>query len=116
MDNTYIGELESVVDEVSDWAADVIKHVVDTLAPDGRGFGQEVVSMDTKLEEYRKIRNNPDAWQAWVMNKASEITNSLVTSGVQQDTLGAIKPLEIATALMLKYSADMELELNKRML
>lgn len=114
--STFIDDLEAITDEVSAWAVDVIKEVVTNLAPDGRGYGQEKIRLDKKLEDYRKLRNDLDACKAWINTKAIEIQNTLTNSGVPADTVGAINPVAIASALIIKYSSDMEAELEKRMI
>jgi len=113
---TFVDEVENVVDEVSAWGLEVIDHVIKTLAPDGRGYGQTVVNIEEQLVEYRKLRNDPDAWVAWVQAKAIEIQNTLVNSGVGVDTISALDLTDIATAMMLDYSSKMEEELAKRMI
>lgn len=116
MPQTFVDELEGVVDEVSSWGIATIKHVVTTLSNDGRGYGQEKIDIEQKLEEYRKIRNDPDQWVFWVQQKALEIQNTLVNSGMGQDTLSALDFTKIAVGMMLAYSTTMEKELVKRMI
>lgn len=116
MPKTFIDDLETIVDEVSAWGADIITTTVKALAPNGRGFGQEILTTDEKLDEYRKMRNDHDAWTTWIQTKAAQISNTLTNSGVGEDTLGAIDPIGIASAMALDYSSKMEAELEKRMI
>lgn len=116
MPQTFVDELERVVDEVSSWGIATIRHVVTTLSNDGRGYGQEKIDIEQKLVDYRKIRNDPDQWVFWVQQKSLEIQNTLVNSGVGQDTLSALDLTKIATGMMLFYSATMEKELAKRII
>lgn len=113
---TFVDELEAVVKEVSDKVARDIDNIVSTLAPDGRGYEQELKSTDEKLEEYRVIRNDVESWKVWISNKALEITQQLQLGGVTEDKIAAINPLRIAIVYMNHYSAQMERELEKRMI
>lgn len=113
---TFVDELEAVVQDVSSQIAQEIEDVVNTLAPDGRALNQEVKSMDEKLLEYRTIRNDVEAWKLWISQKAMEITGKLQMSGVGPDKIAAVNPLKIAIAYMQQYSAEMEREIEKRML
>ena len=113
---TYIDEIEAVVTEVAEWAAGEITSIVNALAPDGRPFLGEKVSIEEQLTVYRGMRNDVTAWQAWISNKAIEITNMLVTSGMSPETINAVNPLDIAISYSLAYSSTMERELEKRMI
>lgn len=116
MPDTFVRDLEKIVAEVSDWGADIVNEVVKTLAPDGVGYGQEHLTEEQQLDQYRKIRNDVNGWTAWIQDRAVEIQNTLTNSGVTPQTLGAINPTSIATAMMLDYSSKMEAKLNKRMI
>ena len=116
MADTYITEIEDVVDEVSDWAVNEIKDIVDAIMPDGRPFGTEPKSTEQQLADYRVIRNNPDAWEAWERSKALEIEQALMQSGASQQSIEALNPLNVASIMILDYSSKMESLLNKEML
>ena len=115
MNETYIDEMEEIVTEVANRAAEEIQAVIDTLAPDGRPFGQEKKSIEQQLDEYRTIRNDVEAWKVWISNKALEITNPLMMGGVEQEKIDAVNPLAIAIAYMNDYSVRMEKLLAERM-
>ena len=113
---TAIDEMEAIVEEVVDKLAEEIEMVVNTLAPDGRPFGQELKSTEEQLIEYRGIRNDVEAWKLWVSNKALQITEQLKMGGVGEDKIMALNPLNIALAYMFEYSSRMEKLLEERML
>jgi len=116
MPDTFVDELEEVVQEVADILAEEIQEIIDALAPDGRPFGQEKKSIEEQLIEYRGIRNDVEEWKQWISNKAMEITGRLQVDGVEQEKINAINPLNIAIAFMIDYSTRMEQELQERML
>lgn len=116
MPNTAIDEMEAVVEEVVEILSEEIEMIVDTLAPDGRPFGQELKTPDEQLSEYRVIRNDVEGWKLWVSNKALEITEQLKLGGVAEDKIQALNPLNIALAFMFDYSTRMEKLLEERML
>ena len=113
---TAIDEMEAIVDEVSTILAEEIQLIVDTIAPDGRPYGQQLKSDEEQLIEYRTIRNDVESWKIWISNKAMEITTQLQMSGVGEDKIAAINPLNIAIAFMLDYSVKMEKKLQDRMI
>lgn len=116
MPDTFVSELEEIVDEVAVWGRDYITAIVDKLAPDGRPFGTEKMSLDEQLEEYRKIRNDVEAWKLWIQEKTDIIMNMLTGSGVSPEQMALINPLQIASAFALDYSIRMESHLSERML
>ena len=116
MVDTFVDELELVVDEVSTRLAEDIQNIVDTLAPDGRPFGQVLKSTTEQLNEYRLIRNDVDAWKVWISNKALEISTQLKLGGVSEDKVAALNPLNIALAFMIDYSTRMEKLIADRMI
>ena len=113
--STFMDELESVVDEVSSWAVSEIEQIIKALAPDGRPFGTQLKSEAEMLEEYRLIRNDPMAWEAWIGDKAIEIANTMAMSGVTPETIEAVNPVNVASTYLLNYSAKMEAILEKKM-
>lgn len=113
--STFIDELESVVDEVSSWAVSEMEQLLKTLAPDGRPFGTQLKSEEEMLAEYRLMRNDPMAWEAWIGNKAIEIANSLAQSRSTPETIEAVNPVNVASTFALNYSAKMEALLEKKM-
>ena len=115
MANTYITEIEQVVDEVSSWAVTQINDIVKALAPDGRAFGTQPKPTEQVLAEYRLMRNDPMAWEAWGRQKALEITNSLLETGTSQDAIEALNPLNVASIMLLDYSSKMEILLESEM-
>lgn len=116
MTDTFIDELEEIVDEVADSIATEVQAIVDALAPDGRAFGTELKSTEEQLAEYRIIRNDVEQWKLWVSNKALEITTNLQQGMVAQEKIDQLNPLSIAMAFMRAYSAKMEKLLEERML
>lgn len=116
MPYTFVDELEDMVEEVSSRVAEDIQSIVDTLAPDGRPFGQEIKSEEERLNEYRTIRNDVAAWKVWISNRALKISEELKLSGVSEDKIAALNPLAIAIAFMNDYSAKMEKLIADRML
>ena len=116
MSETFIDELESIVDEVSTWMAEQVTRVTKALAPDGRPFGSDKVDIEQQLDEYRRIRNSPELWTAWINAKSGEIQNELTTSGVDIEAIGVINPQQLAISYAQVYSQRMEKELNKRMI
>lgn len=116
MADTFIDDIEKVVEEVSNWAVEAINLITRTLAPDGRGFLQVEIPTEQKLDEYRKFRNDINANLVFISQKTLEIQNFLLNAGVPQDMVAALDLKKIAQGLLLKYSSDMEEELNKRMI
>lgn len=116
MPNTFVDELEEVVDEVATRVATDIQSIVDTLAPDGRPFGQELKSTEEQLIDYRGIRNDVEAWKLWISNRALKISQELKLGGVSEDKVAAINPLKLAVAFMIDYSTRMEKLIADRMI
>lgn len=116
MSYTFVDELESIVNEVSTWMAEQVDRVISTLSPDGRPFGMDKLTVDEQLDEYRKIRNSPEAWAMWINNKTTEIQNELTQQGVSIEAIGVINPQQLAISYATVYSQQMEKELAKRML
>lgn len=115
METTFIDEIEQICEEVADSLYKQVIAITETLAPDGRGFGQELKSIDEQLDDYRKIRNDTTSWVSWIQNKALEIGNELQVGGVDQETIASINPVAIAVAFAMDYSSRMEKELEKRL-
>jgi len=113
---TAVSEIELVVKEVAERCANDVQLIVNTLAPDGRPFGQELKSLDEQLDEYRIIRNDVEAWKVWISNKALSISEQLKLGGVSEEKVVAINPLNVALAFMMDYSSRMEKHIQDRML
>lgn len=108
MTNTFIDDLEEVVEAAAQWAVEQVDIIVDVLAPDGRAFGTKKLTPEEKIAQYLQLRGNATAWAAWVDDRASTIVQELLMGGVSAEDIQAIKPLDIATAFAIQYSASME--------
>ena len=116
MAESFVADLESVVNEVAQWGANEVKAVYNALAPDGRPYGTVEKPLEEQLATYRIMRNDVQAWSAWIGFKATEITNQLMQKGIQPDTINALDPLNIALIYATDYATRMEKELSKRMI
>ena len=110
---TYVDDLEKVVEEVSDWALMQVDLVMETLSPDGRPFGMEELSMEEQAAEYMNIVGNPQAWAAWITEKAQAIIVKLEGVGVDPLDIQTIQPFKIASMMAMDYSARMEAYIGK---
>lgn len=111
--STFVDDLERVVEEVSDWAADISKTVTDLLAPDGRPFGQDKLTEEEQLTEYSKIVGSVEAWEQWITAKTLEFTEQLMQKAVDPEKIVALNPADIITAYAVDYSSRMEKLLRK---
>ena len=96
MAETFIDDLEAVVDEVAQWGADEVVAVINALAPDGRPFGAVKKDIEQQLTEYRLLRNDVNAWMVWISQKATELTGTLMQASIDPDTINAVNPVNIA--------------------
>ena len=108
MTNTFIDDLEEIVDATAIWASEQIDMVVEVLAPDGRPFGTQPLTNDAKILQYMQLRNNPTAWKSWIGDRALTIVQELSEAGVKPEDIEAIAPLDIAVAFATDYSVSME--------
>ena len=115
MGNSFVEELEEVVDEVAEWGAEQVKIIINKLSPDGRPFGSVEKSMEQQLDEYRQMRNDPAKWLEFISTWSLQVTQQLAGSGVSQETIQSISPIDIAIAFASDYAIRMEKELEKRM-
>ena len=109
---TFIDELEEVVEIVSDWAVKVVEDTVGTLSTDGRPLGFQPRTTEEQILEYNKLRCNPASWYQYIDGKAKELIDKLIQSGVPQSEIAAIQPYDIAIAYIVSWSAEMEDELG----
>jgi len=113
--STYMETLEDVAQEVSTWAVDIIKHVVEAVSPEGRPFDTELMSTEDQLNEYLNIRGNPDAWLQWISIQELNITEQLFAAQVPEGEIALANPHKLAFAYALKYSSKMEKLLQRRL-
>lgn len=108
-EGTYIDELDEIVEAVSDYGADYVERVLDTLMPDGRPFGEERLSEADELRMYEtQLRGNPLAWEQWIMQRNQRIQEMLQESGLSQDEILNVHSLDITYRYAVAYSAKME--------
>lgn len=110
---TYIDTLEMVIETVSDYAVSAIVDVTAALAPDGRGFGQELQSEEAQIEDYMKLRGDALAWGDFIFSTAQQIEQKLAESAVSPDLIASVHPFDIAQKYAIQYSADMERKLTR---
>ena len=116
MAESFVADLEGIVNEVAQWGANEVKAVYDALAPDGKPYGVVDIPLAKQLDDYRLMRNDVQAWATWISMKASDIANHLMQKGIHPETINAIDPLQIALIYATDYATRMEKELEKRMI
>lgn len=108
MPNTYIDELESIVEEVSDWAVELVTYITNVINPSGRPFGSVEQSDTERIKAYQEIRGDTSKWAAFIDENAKKLIESLSQSGVSPDFLASVHPYDIAEKYAITYSAEME--------
>jgi hypothetical protein len=112
---SFVSGIENIVDVVADWAVDAIEQVVNILAPDGRPFGYEPVDEEDQIENYLQLKGNPQAWTAFINERATKISQDLQTNGLQEDDILSVHPFDIAARYAMNYAAAMEAKLGKKL-
>lgn len=106
---------EQVYEEVARWAADYVEMIIEALSPGGRPFGAVELSDEERAYLYvSKLRGNPASWIEWIENRAQEIIDFLRNSGVDPSVMPSVHPYDIAEAMAVAYSAEMETLLMER--
>ncbi len=105
---SYIDELEAIKDEVAFWGLNTVNTVVGILSPNGRGFLEQPVSDEEKLQEYLTVRGDEDAWREWINNVSGNITQQLLEKGLTPEEAQSANPTDIARAYAIKWSRDSE--------
>ena len=105
---SFISEIETVVEEVADWGADLVERAVNALAPDGRPFGYVELDDQEQILAYMDMRGNPEAWAKYIGDLAGQLMMKLQEAAVPPDEIKAIHPIDIAIKFAIQYSYDME--------
>lgn len=104
---TFIGTTEAEIEEVAEWANDLINEIVDLLAPDDEPFGVTERSEEEQIENYLQVRGNSTAWLQWMANKEFEIMQLLATQ-LPPEALQALNTRQLALNYALDWSIRME--------
>ena len=110
--STFIEDMEALVDIVSDWGVDVVLDSVAQLTKDGRPFGAELRSSEIQMEDYMKLRGNPEAFAKHIDSKARDLITQLTEEGIAEEDIASIHPYDIAIKFAIDWSYDMEKKLN----
>lgn len=110
---SHMDTLEEVIEEVSDWAVEIIQDILNALMPDGRPFMKYLPTEEDRLIEYYGLRNNPEAWTKWVAEQAANIIMELQDSGVDPEAINSVHPPDIAARFALIFSLEMEELISK---
>lgn len=110
----FLEQSDEVIEEVSQWAVDMIKEVADALNPSGKPFGHVEDDIEDQIIEYIPLRGNQEAWLSFIDEKAQQITKRLQDAGVGNDAILSVHPYDIAAKYAINYSAYMEEEIRKR--
>lgn len=108
IDGSFIDQIESVVDDVSDWAVETVDRITKALSPDGRPFDEVKKTKAQLMAEYMELRGNPEAWVQWIDSKVVEIMTYLTGEGIDQEYMAGVHPYSIAISYAIDYSARME--------
>lgn len=104
---TYVDEIEAVVEDAAQWSHDQIKMILDVLAPDGRAFGDQKLSIKQQLFLYiTKYRGRP--WDDWIDERVQRIMQALGEAGVSEQAALAAHPEDVAQRQAILYSSRME--------
>lgn len=110
--NGFIADLEWAAKETARWALDTRNYLLDAMAPDGRGWGQEDLTPRERLEDYLGtperpgLKNNPPAITEWVIQRATKISEVVGTMGPA--AIASVHPLDLAWRAWFAYSYQME--------
>lgn len=110
----FLEQSEEVIDQVSDWAVEMIKEVTQALNPSGKPYDHEEQDVEEQIAEYIPIRGNPESWLNFIDEKAQQIIQRLHEAGVPEDAIISVHPYDIAAKYAINYSAYMEEEIRKR--
>lgn len=105
-ENSFTDLMESIEEEVAEWAQDVVDTVTRAFMPDGRPFQMEKRTQREQMLEYRALRGSPDAWQQWMDNLQAQIDSRLAQISTDYST--GVDPVELTRRYALAYSAKME--------
>jgi hypothetical protein len=113
MTDTYMSDLESVIDVVADWMVKTVNLVTETLMPDDRPFGHVEQSPQEQLDEYFKFRGNQEAWAVYIGDLINQSNKKLQDSGLNPEQIQAVHVEDIIQKTALMYSYEMEELLRK---
>lgn len=99
---------EEVEDSVLEWAVDMAESIVAALTPDGRPFGEVLKPEEQQVEEYKAIRDDPDAWAMKIRGWVAKTVQTAQAIGVQEADMASIHPYDIAQAFAYQYAEKME--------
>ena len=108
---TFIEDQEEVVPIVRDWAVGIINDAVVSLTKDGRPFGSDIMTPEQQMEEYMKLRGNPEAYMKYIDSKARDLMNQLLKDGLDEESIASIHPYDIAIRFAIDWSSRMEKEM-----
>jgi len=112
---TFVDWTEEMIDSVVQSLADDVDMLMDTLAPDGRPYGQEPMGEREKLQKYEaEYRGNPDAWSNLIRTQVAALNERLQSRGLPQDKILSGHLYNAVIAQAVKYSAGMERKIQKR--
>ena len=112
--STFIEDMEALVDKVSDWGVDVILDSVEQLTKDGRPFGAVAMSPEIQMEEYMKLRGNPEAFVKYIDSKARDLITQLMEDGIAEEDIASVHPYDIAINFAIEWSYDMEKKMGEQ--
>ena len=108
---SFVDEMEEIVDIVSDWGVETIMKAIEDLG--NRPFDSVELSVEQQLEDYLKLRGNPQAWSTYIDGKATELITQLQADCVPGDDIVSIHPHDIAIKYAIDWSSRMEMEIAK---
>ena len=106
--STFIEDMEKIVESVSDWGVEVVVNAVEQLTTDGRPFGAVVMPPEVQMEEYMKMRGNPEAFAKYIDSKARDLITQLIEDGLAEEDIASVHPYNIAIQFAIDWSAQME--------
>lgn len=108
-----IEDMEKVVEQVSDWAVDIILQVKKALGD--RPFGLLDQSPEEEMMNYEKLRGNPQAWFQYIDGKAQDMVAQLTAQRIPPEKIATIRPYEIVIRYVMDWSKKMEDRFSQEM-
>ena len=107
MTTSLVQDVDTIVDEVSEWAIEVILETTDKFTLKSGPFGFVKLTDEEMLADYANYFGNPQAWYSRIESTAQGLIGQLKAAGIPEDQIATLAPYNIAFLVTAKYDMDM---------
>ena len=107
MTTSLVQDVDQIIDEVAQWAIDIIMEAIDKFTLKSGPFGFVKLTPEEQLVEYSNYRGNAQAWYSRIESTAQGLIGQLKTAGIPEDQIATLAPYNIAFLVTAKYDMDM---------